>query len=218
VAYLYWHWQEGCGIRLHDVNQDEERELFSGPCLSVTDWSNDGQHLLLENAYDWLPDPLPITQIWRYSFADDSLYSFVIREGDTRDGELSPDSRWVAFSSDVTGTPEVYVRRFEARGGDIRISRSGGRWPRWREDGRELYFLAPNGGVYAADLTSVLSGQVPAEPRLLFLDPVGQNVSFLDNGTGFGASPDGQTFFLRPRTEDPNIALVQNWPALMDRQ
>jgi serine/threonine-protein kinase len=220
VAYLYWHLQEGCEIRLFDVNQDEDRGLFSGPCLSITDWSNDGQHLLLENAFDWLPDPLPNTRIWRYSFADDSLYSFVVRDGDTRDGEFSPDGRWVAFSSDVTGTPEIYIRRFESRDPGIRISRSGGRWPRWHEDGRELYFLAPNGGVYAADLTPVLSGQAQGapEPRLLFLDPAGQNVSFLDNGTGFGASPDGETFFLRPRTEDQNIALVQNWPALMDRR
>ena len=95
-----------------------------------------------------------------------------------RDGELSPDGRWVAYSSDVTGTPEVYVRPVEARGGGVRISRSGGRWPRWSEDGRELYFLAPNGGVYAADLTSCWRGRRPPEPRLLFLDPVGQNVSF----------------------------------------
>ena len=218
VAYLYWHLQGGCGIHLFNVNQDTDQELLSGPCLSVSDWSNDGQNLLLENTYDWLPDPLPNTQIWRYSFADDSLYSFVVRDGDTRDGELSPDGRWVAFSSDMTGTPEVYVRRFEARDGGILISRSGGRWPRWREDGQELYFLAPNGAVYAVDLTSVLSGQAPAEPRMLFWDPIGQNVSFLDNGTGFGASPDGEMFFLRGRTEDQNIALVQNWPALMNRR
>jgi hypothetical protein len=217
VAYLYWHFQEGCEVRLYNANQDSDSELFSGPCLSITDWSNDGQHLLLENAFDWLPDSLPNTRIWRYSLAEDSLHSFVVRDGDTRDGELSPDGGWVAFSSDVTGTPEVYVRRSEARDGGIRISRNGGRWPRWREDGRELYFLAPNGGVYAVDLTSVLSQQAPPEPRLLFLDPAGQNVSFLDNGTGFGASPDGETFYLRPRTEDPNIALVQNWPALMNR-
>jgi hypothetical protein len=72
--------------------------------------------------------------------------------------------------------------------------------------------------VYAADLTSALSGQAPVEPRLLFLDPAGQNVSFLDAGTNFGASPDGEMFFLRPRTEDQNIALVQNWPALMSRR
>jgi hypothetical protein len=217
VAYLHWHIREGCEIRLRNLNQNFSSELLAGPCLSITDWSRDGQYLLLENAFDWLPDSLPNTQIWRYSFAEDSLYAFVVRDGDTRDGELSPDGRWIAFSSDVTGAPEVYVRPLEAQGGDVRISRSGGRWPRWREDGRELYFLAPNGGVYGADLTSVLSGQAQAEPQLIFLDPVGQNVSYLDNGTGFGASPDGERFYLRPRTADQTIALVQNWPALMNR-
>jgi len=218
VAYLRWQPQEECTVQLFNANQNQHTELLAGSCLRITDWSADGQHLLLENSLAWLPDSLPNIRIWRYSFAEDSLYSFVVRDGDVRDGTLSPDGEWVAFSSDETGAPEVYVRRFGARDGGVRISRSGGRWPQWGDEGRELYFLSPKGEVLAADLIEALSGGAPVEPRVLFSDLMGQRVSFIDTGTGFGASPDGQAFFLRPRTEDPNIALVQNWPVLMNRR
>ncbi|MFN2240082.1 MAG: TolB family protein, partial [Thermoanaerobaculia bacterium] len=54
---------------------------------------------------------------------------------------FSPDGRWIAYASDVSGAPEVYVRPFEGKGAAVRVSRDGGSQPRWRGDGRELYFL-----------------------------------------------------------------------------
>ena len=110
------------------------------------------------------------------------------------------------------------MRRVASRGAARRISRTGGRWPKWNDNGREIYFLSPDGGVYVADVTSVLAGGAPSAPRVLFRNPLGLTVSFHDTGTGFGATPDGLTFFIRPQTHSHNIALIQNWPALLDRR
>jgi hypothetical protein len=218
VAYLYWSPQEECSINVFNIPQGSVAELHRGRCLFVTDWSADGQHLLLDNSPAWLPDSIPNIQIWQYSFVDSSLSLLVARDGDVRDGAISPDGRWVAYSSDEAGTPEVYVRRFTGRDGGVRISRTGGRWPRWGNNGSELYYLSPDGAVYVADMTAVITGQATAVPRVLFRNPAGRRVSFNDTGTGFAMSPDGQSFFFRPQVQSQNIALVQNWPTLMERR
>jgi hypothetical protein len=70
--------------------------------------------------------------------------------------------------------------------------------------------------VYAADLARLGAGEPLDAPRLLFRHPDWESAIFSDMGTGFGATPDGQTFFLKRRTADPNIVLVQNWTAAME--
>ena len=70
---------------------------------------------------------------------------FLTTEADEFMGQLSPDSHWMAFTSDRSGRPEVYVRPFPSGEGEWIISVAGGRAPRWRGDGNELYFIAADG-------------------------------------------------------------------------
>ncbi|MFN2441695.1 MAG: hypothetical protein ABR517_03320, partial [Thermoanaerobaculia bacterium] len=112
---------------------------------------------------------------------------------------FSPDGTWIAYSSDVSGRPEVYVRRFEGQASAIRVSRDGGSRPRWRGDGNELYFLAPGGGVMAMDV-----GEDFGSPRVLF---VAADAADLE------PAPDGSRFLvqLEERTAEPPIHLLVNW-------
>ena len=79
-------------------------------------------------------------------------------------GRFSPNGRWVAYVSNQSGLSEVYVREFAtdfssgsaSRGGSVLVSHGGGTAPRWRGDGRELFYLAPNGKMMAVD---VIAGQ-----------------------------------------------------------
>ena len=64
-------------------------------------------------------------------------------------GQLSPDSHWMAFTSDRSGRREVYVRPFPAGEGEWTISIAGGEQPRWRADGKELFFEAADGKMMA---------------------------------------------------------------------
>ena len=61
-------------------------------------------------------------------------------EFDESQGQFSPDGRWVAYASDESGRPEVYVQPFPGPGPKIQISTAGGIQPRWRRDGKELFY------------------------------------------------------------------------------
>lgn len=112
---------------------------------------------------------------------------------------FSPDGRWIAYTSDVSGGPEVYVRPFEGKGVAVRVSRDGGSRPRWRGDGKELYFLAPGGGVMAIDV-----GEDFGSPRVLFV---------AGDAADLEPAPDGSRFLvqLEERTAEPPIHLLVNW-------
>ena len=70
-----------------------------------------------------------------------------------RDAVFSPDGRWIAFESDESGSPEIYVTPIDAVGSRRRVSLTGGQTPRWRRDGTELFYMAPNGGVMSVKIT-----------------------------------------------------------------
>ena len=75
-------------------------------------------------------------------------------------GHFSPDGRWIAYSSNVSRRMEIYVRAFDpaspgaSASGVIQVSQNGGANPKWRRDGKELFFEAPDGTVMAVDITT----------------------------------------------------------------
>ena len=114
---------------------------------------------------------------------------------------FSPDGRWVTYSSDVSGRSEVYVRLFEGTAAATRISQAGGARPRWRRDGKELFFLAPGGR-----LMSVAVAADFGVPRMLF-----QAADAVD----YEVAADGTRFLvhLRERSREPSVQLLVNWRA-----
>src|SRR5205085_3608953 len=115
---------------------------------------------------------------------------------------FSPDGRWVAYHSDASGSAEIYVRALEG-GMTSRISSDGGSRPRWRGDGRELFFLGPNGRMMTAAMGN---GASSGPPRLLFQSP---------NAVDFDPAPDGSRFLvqLEERTQEPPVHILINWSA-----
>jgi serine/threonine protein kinase len=122
---------------------------------------------------------------------------------------FSPDTRWVAFESDESGLPEVYVRPFpDALQRKWPVSKGGGTNPRWRNDGRELYYLAPDQSVMAVEITSGPVFQVGAAKRL-FTKPEGVV-------SGFNVSSDGKKFMIPVQAGDslpPPFTILFNWQA-----
>lgn len=126
---------------------------------------------------------------------------------------LSPDERWLAYTSNESGRFEVYVVPFpDVRSGKWQVSAGGGRSPRWARSGRELFFRDLADGLLAVPVTS---GPSPAfgEPRLLFrMDRLYEDPMQVQ----FDTSPDDRRFlFLRAlgREEEQalKVVLVQNW-------
>ncbi|HYA47991.1 MAG TPA: protein kinase, partial [archaeon] len=123
---------------------------------------------------------------------------------------LSTDGRWMAYQCDESGKYEVYVSPFPKPVERLQISLAGGRMPAWRSDGKELYYLDPNGNVTAAELkesNGIL--QVTARRGLFAIQATNANDSY-------DAFPDGKKFLentiITAETPAP-LSLVQNWAA-----
>jgi hypothetical protein len=124
--------------------------------------------------------------------------------------QLSPDGRWIAYVSAETGRPEVYVSRFPGFDEKSIVSSGGGAQPRWRRNGKELFYLSADG-----ELMTVRTGRTfSAEPaRPLFRVPRMLAAGDFD----YDVAPDGQRFLFNMARGDPSITVVVNWPAVARR-
>ena len=126
---------------------------------------------------------------------------------------------WIAYVSDESGTNEVYVQSFPSSGSKWQISAGGGFQPRWRRDGKELFFMAgPQSGNIPRDVMAVLVDtsstgvfKAGAPQKLFTVTPVG--TSILRNS--WDVTPDGQRFLVNsPQTQAggvPPVTVVLNW-------
>ena len=185
--------------------EDEPLGVAKGTA-TAPDWSRDGRFLMFtEQAQETQTD------LWYLSFPSRKKTSYLHTSFEERSGTFSPDGRWVAYESNVTSRLEIYVDSFPEPKGPTRISRDGGRVPRWRGDGRELFFLAPDGTMMAAGIETA-NGIHSTTPRSLFKT----SLTIPNNYHTFAVAHDGRRFLLpvRLNTQDfASITVVLNWPA-----
>ncbi len=184
----------------------EERSVLDAPGRQwPLDWSKDGRFLLYFDAEPNNGDllVLPLTGDNR------TPIPVVAGVSNERTGAFSPDGRWLAYDSDQSGRYEVVVQPFPTGSGRWQVSTAGGHQPRWSRDGRELYFVAPDGKLMAASVRAAGGAFEAGTPSVLFQTTI--NGTFLR--AAYDVAPDG-TFvvqdFIRPVTNDP-IVVVLNW-------
>jgi len=155
---------------------------------------------------------------------DKKPFPFLRTEFNERSGQFSPDGRWVAYSSDESGRDEIYVRAFSLGSGETGtgaegkwlISNNGGILPRWRADGKELYYRTLDGTLMAVE---VKTGPVfeAGIPKILMQAPL---ITVLKISPTWDVSPDGKRFFFpTPATESAQapFTVVLNWPSLLKK-
>jgi Tol biopolymer transport system component len=148
--------------KLANGSASEEVLLQSAEAEFPDSWSPDGRFIFFysaRNKGDLMV--LPLT-------GDQKPFSFLSTPFDEQEGVFSPDGRWAAYQSDESGRFEIYVRPFPGPGGQWQISQAGGTSPRWRADGKELYFLAPDGTLMAVSATVQGATLTPGTPEALF--------------------------------------------------
>ncbi len=185
-------------------------------------WAPDGAYLVTwlyeDGAQQWLQ---PLTGESR-----DARPLFAGRTGETH-SQVSPDGQWIAYMTTATGRAEVFVRTFPGGDGPAQVSTSGGLTPRWRADGKELFYLtAPDQGQLMA-VSFDLVGGAPAigTPRPLFgVDmAIVPHSNAVQNFHPYDVSPDGERFVfplpVSALSEDDaaRITVVVDWPALLER-
>jgi Tol biopolymer transport system component len=142
---------------------------------------------------------------------------FLRSQFDEAQGQVSPDGHWVAYMSDVSGQREVYIRQFPSGDGEVRISTAGGEQPRWRRDGKELFYIAADGQMTAVAVKAV-AAPTPVwdhgPPMPLFDTRIAINAD--TRATQYDVTADGKRFLVvvNSDTSGPNtppITVLVNW-------
>ena len=169
---------------------------------AVTDWSPDGRYLMYAQG-----SGIKLS-LWVLPMNGDRKPFDYAPEG-TFDGKFSPDMRWVAFQSNETGRPEVFVAPFPWTGAKWQVSTTGGTQPLWRADGKELCFFDFSGIVAVEVNGSGASFQVGA------LKPLFPRLALNGFSQEYSMTKDGQRFLAITPSEggSQTLTLVQNWPA-----
>jgi Tol biopolymer transport system component len=199
-------------------NAGAEEPLFkSNERKTPSDWSRDGRFLLFQSVGPGSgPDIwyLPMTGANGVQAGTARPEVYLKTQFAELNARFSPDGRYVAYTSDETGKPEVYVRPFpNAAGGKWMVSKEeGGRLPSWRRDGKEFFYETLSGTrLMAVDVSLQPVFQARGVPKVLFDSPPGP--------IAYDVSADGQRFIkLGVPSENPNpspspITIVLNWQA-----
>jgi dipeptidyl aminopeptidase/acylaminoacyl peptidase len=139
---------------------------------------------------------------------------FLNSKFEERQAQFSPDGRWVAYASDESARFEVYLRPFPASNGQFQVSTSGGTAPRWRRDGKELYYIAPDGKLMAVTMATTGRTPVMSAPVALFQPHILHGgATIIGIQAQYDVAPDGR-FLINVTSGDAvtaPITVIQNW-------
>src|SRR5262249_48904810 len=134
------------GVHIVDVTDASKGQFFEGTIGDARDsWSPDEKYLVLRLrmggmiliALDGSQKRIPVGS----------------RNGTSRQGRISPNSRFIAFTSNKSGRDEIYVQPMPPVTGETKVSINGGHSPRWSHDGKELFLVSPDAEMMAVDMT-----------------------------------------------------------------
>ena len=202
------------GFHLYLKNVDgsgsEEKVADFGPGLQVNpwDWSRDAKYILFRKA----------NELWYLTWPERVAKPLLQEKWTARNAQFSPDGRWVAYASNETGNMEIYVSSFPNGNGKWQVSSAGGQEPRWRQDGKELFYLSAEGKMMAVAVKTG-SGFESGSPVALFQTHRRQPVSAQDFSS-YDVSGDGQRFLILTKVDEAKAAplsILLNWASEMER-
>ena len=181
-------------------------------------WSHDGRYVLYE-------ERTTQDDLWVLPISGDRIPIPVTRTAfQESHARFSPDGRWISYESNQSGRPEIYIRSFVPPGSNgvlassavYQVSRDGGQRAQWRQDGRELTYVAANNVVMSVDVTAATSLVTVGPPRPLFRLPI-----FFNGFPRLDMRRDGERFLIQVpvRSDDMrgSITVTTNWQAALRR-
>ena len=191
---------------------EEELLLKSGTFKYPNDMSRDGRFLIYEHS-DWNSTG----ELWVLPLSGDRKpFPFLQRKFNYSEGKFSPNGQWIAYASDESGKLEVYVQPFPKSGAKWKISTTGGRLPKWRKDGKELFYLSEDSKLMAVAINYGPAFEA-SPPKALFPCVVPKPPYFANP---FSVAANGQRFLvLTPVGEEKPVPInvVLNWTAALKR-
>ncbi len=197
-----------------------ERQVFAFDSLRLnsyaTSWSPDSRYILFYNGTVESPTGSNDIQVLATS-GERAPRPFLQTRFSEEDGQFSPDGRWIAYKSNESGRYEVYVVPFPGPAGKWKVSTAGGETPRWRRDGKELFFLSG---------TAMVSANVNGSGNTF---AVGRSQRLFDAHLGdrdnvehsYGVFADGQRFLIAlvaaDQPAEAPIRVITNWTSLLQK-
>jgi eukaryotic-like serine/threonine-protein kinase len=175
----------------------------------------DGRYLLFERLAE---QPNSRREIWGVLLSGDrKAFPVIQNQYDLYGPALSPDGKWLAYESRESGRPEICVIPFLHGAGKWEVSTAGGLQPRWRRDGRELFYLSTDNKIMSAEITEQGSSLLIGKVQSLFqVDPVP-----FAGGSPYDVTGDGKKFVVAglasSQASEP-LTLVVNWAALIKQK
>lgn len=189
-------------MRNSDGSQEEKSILRTEVNNFANDWSKDGKYILYNHN----------TDLWFVTLPEVKSSLFLKAPSVVRNGQFSPDGKWVAYASNESGKWEIYVTSFPEARGKWQISSAGGEQPRWRGDGKELFYLSSDRKMMAVSVATGANFDA-GSPVALFQTTPRQPVSLNDQFV-YDVSWDRQKFLVNTpvkKAEDQPMSIVLNW-------
>lgn len=195
-------------LYLKDTNGGQEEKIIpqEGPDRFPTDWSRDGKYLL----YGRGPD------LWFVTFPELHATQFLKASSTLKSARFSPDGKWVAYSSNESGRWEIYVTSFPEAHGKWQVSNTGGDQPRWRSDGKELFYLSTESKIMAVPVRTGANFDAGTPMALFQANP--REMFATSELFSYDVSNDGQKFLINTqlKTEMTPMSIVLNWNAKLN--
>jgi Tol biopolymer transport system component len=186
--------------------EKEEQLLLATPQNKYpTDWSPDGRFVLYRNT-----DTKTGQDLWAMPLdGDRKPFPVVQTTFDDRDGQFSPDGRWIAYESNESGRSEIYVQMFPHSGGKRQISANGGAQARWRQNGTEIFYIALDNRLMATPIRFISNGQAvePGLPVPLFTTDIGGPLQG-NLRQQYAVSADGKQFLMNTVADETGTSPI----------
>jgi serine/threonine protein kinase len=191
-------------VKNSDGAQEEKQIPQDGPDRFPTDWSRDGKHILYERGPDF----------WYVTLPEMKPAEFLKASASLRTARFSPDGKWVAYASNESGKWEIYVTSFPEAHGKWQISTGGGTQPRWRGDGKELFYLSSDDKLMSVPLKAGANFD-PGTPTVLFQAYPRETVAATSEQSFYDVTRDGQKFLINTQLKSAKtpMSIVLNWAA-----
>jgi serine/threonine protein kinase/Tol biopolymer transport system component len=197
-----------------DGSGDEERLTKSDIPMWANSWSRDGRSIVFAGM-----GPNGNFDVSMLTLEDKKVQPLLASNFREADPNISPDGRWLAYTSSESGRLEVYVRPFPAGAGRWQVSDTGGGFPRWAGNGRELFYRVDD-GIMSASIEAVGDSIRTGKPTRLFTGAFRGGVTGISIGgntfADYDVSADGQRFVMFPSTDAEStnrgvVTLVTEW-------
>jgi len=199
-----------------------DTQLFKSAATEIpVSWSPDGRSVVFSR---FKPAGAAGVDTWLLTLTGEPKASpFNDSPFDKAQARISPDGRWIAYTTNDSGTYQIVVQSFpDPNGGRWQITAQGGIEPKWRRDGRELYYLAFDGNLMSVPVKEVGAGRTfeAGTPAVLFQTPLPVSRTQTPRDRRYDIAPDGRFLVSVPAASSAGApaTVVVNWASALEKK